>query len=135
MKLYFTFQYSSYCNFTIHSNIIAIALKDFNLAIDWLLNTEHPYQHLEEAILGAISSIDKSESPAGRAKRIFHAELHGRTLEYRQQMREKILATSLADLKRVGEKYLANQKPNTVIITDFSNREKAQALGLDVREI
>ncbi|WP_185236210.1 insulinase family protein [Teredinibacter franksiae] len=110
-------------------------LKDFNLAIDWLLNTEHPYQHLEEAILGAISSIDKSESPAGRAKRIFHAELHGRTLEYRQQMREKILGTSLADLKRVGEKYLANQKPNTVIITDFSNREKAQALGLDVREI
>lgn len=114
---------------------LADTLGDFDRSIEWLLGSNHNQQQLEEAILGTISAIDKSESPAGRAKRLFHAELHGRTRDYRQTMRERILSTTIEDLQRVGEKYLQPEKAHIAIITDFSNRERAIALGLNIKEL
>ncbi|WP_045859341.1 insulinase family protein [Teredinibacter purpureus] len=110
-------------------------LNDFDRAIDWMLSEKHSSQHLEEAILGIISSIDKSESPAGRAKRLFHADLHGRGIAYRQQMRERILNTTISDLQRVAETYLQSQSAHTVVISDYANRNKAEKLGLSVFDI
>lgn len=114
---------------------MAETLADFDNAVQWLLGRDHGYQPLEEAILGTISSMDKSESPAGRAKRLFHSELHGRNLAFRQQMRERILATTIVDLQRVGQTYLQPELAHTAIITDFSAREKAQSLGLEIIEL
>jgi len=110
-------------------------LDDFDRALDWMLDTKHQPQKLEEAVLGTISAIDKSESPAGRAKRLFHAELHGRDLSYRQRMRERILATTIDDLKRVTDNYLKQSQANVAVVTGFSNRDKAEALGLCIKEL
>ncbi|WP_028875994.1 insulinase family protein [Teredinibacter turnerae] len=114
---------------------LAETLSDFDNAVEWLLSTDHGYQPLEEAILGTISSIDKSESPAGRAKRLFHSELHGRNHAFRQQLRERVLATTVDDLKRVAQTYLQPDQANTAVITDFSSRETVAALGLDIIEL
>jgi len=110
-------------------------LSDFDRAVDWLLTEKHSPQALEEAILGTVSAIDKSESPAGRAKRLFHAELHGRTLEYRQTMRERILSTTVEDLKNVAQTYLQPDKANIAVVTDFTSKEKAAAMDLETLEI
>ena len=110
-------------------------LEDFDQSINWLLNETHTAQSLEEAILGVVSSLDKSESPAGRAKRCFHADLHGRTSEQRQVFRERILQTSIDDLKRVAEHYFVDKPCSTAIITDHSNKADAQSLNLDIHEL
>lgn len=91
-------------------------LDDFNLSIDWLLNTKHSADSLEQAILGIISGIDKPGSPAGMSIQAYHDQLFGRTPEHRNQSRQRILAVNISDLQRVGEQYLTG-KPRTALIT------------------
>ncbi len=110
-------------------------LNDFDQSIQWVLNTPIPWEKIEEAILGTISALDKTESPAGRAKREYHALLHGRTLEVRQRFREQVLATNDDAIKRVASLYLTEDKANTAVICDFSKRDKIRVLGLEEVEL
>lgn len=110
-------------------------LADFDRSIDWLMSTNLPWQAVEEAILGVISGIDKPDSPAGRAKRMYHNDLHGRTLALRQQFRERVLATRQEDLRRVVETYLAPEKANIAVITDHSKQEQIGKLGLETLKL
>ena len=41
-------------------------LDDFDKAIDWVLNNEHEYRQLEEAILGVVGSMDKPDRKSTR---------------------------------------------------------------------
>ncbi|WP_086932400.1 insulinase family protein [Agarilytica rhodophyticola] len=110
-------------------------LDDFDKALDWLAEQQSSEQKIEEAILGVISGLDKSESPAGRAKRCFHAELHGRTVAHRQKFRERVLNTTLEDLKRVAQTYLTPDKASTAVITSNGQRESAEKIGLEIVEL
>lgn len=101
-------------------------LEDFDQAIHWLVENEHPDNKLEEAIMGVISSIDKPGSPAGDAKQAFHNDLFGRTAEQRRRFRSRILAVSLDDLKRVAATYLLDKTASIALITDA---QKAQSLA------
>ncbi|MFK8019695.1 MAG: insulinase family protein [Pseudomonadales bacterium] len=94
-------------------------MNDFDGAVDWLLNTKHEWQSVEEAILGVVSSLDKPGSPAGEAKQQFHNELFGRTPEQRELFRSRILAVKADDLKAVGERWLS--KPEAASIAVVSN--------------
>ncbi len=107
-------------------------LNDFDKSIDWILNSKLEWQSVEEAILGVVSGIDKPDSPSGKAKRFYHADLHGRTLELRQQYRERILGTTIEDLRRVAETYLQPKHASTAIISDYSNEAQAKALNLEL---
>lgn len=110
---------------------IAETLNDFDGAIDWLLNSEHEYQPLEEAILGVISSLDKPSSPAGEAKQTFHAELFGRTREKREKFRQQVLEVKIDDLKRVAQTYLQPEKASIAVVTGSANSDAVKALGLE----
>ena len=54
-------------------------LDDFDKSIDWMLNNNHEWLQVEEAILGVIGTMDKPGSPSGEARHTFHNNLHGRT--------------------------------------------------------
>ncbi|MBF0470911.1 MAG: insulinase family protein [Gammaproteobacteria bacterium] len=95
-------------------------LLDFDNAIHWLLENQHPQRLLEEAILGVIASIDKPGSPAGEAASTFFATLHGRTPEQRRLFRQKVLGVTMEDLLRVTERYLQPQHANTAVVTSPS---------------
>ncbi len=110
-------------------------LNDFNAAIEWLMNEDHASSKVEEAILGVISSLDKSESPSGRAKRSFHAELHGRTTANRQIFRERVLSTTIDDLRRVASTYLVPEKASTAVITNNQKLDSVKNIGLDIQEL
>ncbi|WP_370978541.1 insulinase family protein [Agaribacterium sp. ZY112] len=114
---------------------LAATLDDFDQSINWLTSTKHDATKLEEAILGTVSSLDRSESPAGRAKRCFHSELHGRSLELRQQYRERILSTNLDDLVRVAQHYLSPEKANTAVVCGEAQKQEAQDLNLEIEEL
>ncbi|PCK09073.1 MAG: peptidase M16 [Alteromonadaceae bacterium] len=110
-------------------------LNDFDQAIDWLSSSPIVATKLEEAILGIVSSIDKSESPAGRAKRCFHSQLHGRTADVRQDYRERILATTGEDLQRVAALYLQPKLAHVAVISDHSQKEHLEALGMTIKTL
>lgn len=106
-------------------------LADFDRAIDWAANTDHNWQSVEEAILGVVSSLDKPDSPAGGAKRDFHAMLNGRTLATRQRFRERLLNVDASALQRVTAQYLTPDAAHCCVISSADNRDKVQQLGLD----
>ena len=114
-------------------------LQDFDASVMWLLETAHERQPLEEAILGVIGSLDRPSSPAGEAKRHFHDRLFGRTHEQREQFRQRILAVTLDDLRRVAETYLRPELASTAVISNSSQLQAlpdlAERLELTVEEL
>jgi len=101
-------------------------LDDFQASIRWLLDSTHDARPLEEAILGVISSLDKPHSPAGEASSSYYNALYGRDANTYHQLRKKVLAITLEDLKRVAEKYLLtdnNALNATAIVTNSTTLE------------
>jgi Zn-dependent M16 (insulinase) family peptidase len=107
-------------------------LDDFDRAIEWMLNNKHEWRQLEEAILGVIGAMDKPGSPYGEARHDFHNNLHGRSREKLQAARQRVLAVTLDDLRRVTENYLQADKASTAVITSAATYEQLGDLGLEV---
>lgn len=108
-------------------------LADFDESLVWLQTTDHPWQAVEEAILGVIGSIDKPGSPAGEAKSTYQAELFGRTREKREEFRNRVLAVTAADLKRVAKTYLEPEKASIALVTHAGQKELVEQLGLAIK--
>ena len=108
-------------------------LADFDASLEWLQTTDHQWQAVEEAILGVIGSIDKPGSPAGEAKSTYQAELFGRTREKREQFRNRVLAVTADDLKRVATIYLQAQKASIAVVTHAGQKELVEQLGLSIK--
>jgi hypothetical protein len=110
-------------------------LDDFHNSIDWLLNTHHSADSLEQAILGIISGIDKPGSPAGMAIQAYYDQLFARTPEHRNAYRQRILAVTIADLKRVGEIYLSKTPRTAVITHQAAWQQFAGASAFDTQQL
>lgn len=114
-------------------------LADFDAAIQWLLNKDHPWRVVEESILGVISSLDKPASPAGTAKRHFHNTLFGRTPEQHSAFRDAVLQVKQADLKRVAEQYLQPDNASVGVITHKGEQDNYQpicdALEMEIKQL
>ncbi len=122
----------AFCFYTYRDPRIEATLKDFDRAIEWMLNEKHTERQLEEALLGVISGLDKPKSPAGEARTSFYNQLHGRTPEQRQAFREGLLAVTLQDLKTVAEKYLRPEGAHTAIVSHAGARADLEKLGLSI---
>ncbi|HAS51521.1 MAG TPA: peptidase M16 [Gammaproteobacteria bacterium] len=97
---------------------LADTLADFDRALDWLRTFDHPARTLEEAILGVVAAIDKPGSPAGEAISAFFGTLFNRTPEQRRAYRQRILAVTLEDLKRVAAAYLQPERAHCAVLSD-----------------
>jgi Zn-dependent M16 (insulinase) family peptidase len=107
-------------------------LDDFDRAVDWVLNEPHEWQQIEEAILGVISSMDRSTSPAGAARQAFFNELFGRDRAHRMAFRERVLNVNLEQLQEVATRYL---KPELASVGVVSHREANVPEGLKVENL
>ncbi|MBZ2167621.1 insulinase family protein [Marinobacter sp. F4216] len=114
---------------------LAETLDDFDKALEWLHTEEHGHQELEESILGVIGQLDKPRSPAGAARHAFHNKLFGRSPEQRARFRERVLATTLEDLKRVASTWLVPEKASIAVVTSPDNRKVVEELGLAIEEM
>ncbi len=114
-------------------------LDDFDKSIAWLLEKDHEWRVVEEAILGVISSIDKPSSPAGTAKLHFHNNLFGRTPEYHSAFRDAVLSVTQADLKRVAEKYLRPEQASIGVIShkgeEANYKSVCDSLNLNIEQL
>ncbi|MDN5510705.1 insulinase family protein [Acinetobacter sp.] len=114
---------------------LAETFKDFEASIQWLLNSEHKPHQLEEAILGLVASMDKPGSPAGEAISACYALLHARTPAVRKQLRARLLAVTLDDLKRVAEQYLVQQTPVKAVVAPVAKRDALIELGFNIQQV
>ncbi|MDV2081215.1 insulinase family protein [Marinobacter xestospongiae] len=110
-------------------------LTDFDQALDWLQTEDHDPQALEESILGVIGQLDKPRSPAGEARHAFQNRLFGRTPEQQARFRERVLAVTMDDLKRVANTWLTPEKASIAVVTSADRRAEAEALGLSIEEL
>lgn len=114
---------------------LADTLADFDGSVDWMLNETHHDRLVEEAILGVISSMDRSVSPAGAARQDYYNNLFGHSRESRMAFRKAVLATTLADLKRVARQYLKPELASIGVVSNTGQRELAASLGLTVKPL
>jgi len=105
----------------------------FKSAIEWS-KTSISHQHLEEAILGVVSSIDKPLSPVGEAKNDFNFNLENISTKERLEIRQRVINCSIEDLIRVSEKYLTKDSKRSILAGE-AYREEASSLGLTLREV
>jgi Zn-dependent M16 (insulinase) family peptidase len=105
-------------------------LEDFTRAVEWVLETDHQPRQLEEAILGVIASMDKPSSPAGEAKRTFFNNLFGRDLEYLTRSRQRVLAVTIDDLRRVADTWLTADNASVGVVSNSVNLDKSQHQNL-----
>ena len=105
----------------------------FKEAIEWS-KTSISEQHLEEAILGVVSSIDKPLSPVGEAKNDFNFNLENISTKQRLEMRQRVINCSIDDLVRVSEKYLTKDS-NKSILAGEAYKDEASSLELILREV
>ena len=105
----------------------------FEDAISWA-KTSINEQHLEEAILGVVSSIDKPLSPVGEAKNDFNFNLEKINIEERLAFRQRIINCSIEDLVRVNEKYLTKESKRSILAGE-SFKNQAMELKLEILEV
>ena len=105
----------------------------FEDAISWA-KTSINEQHLEEAILGVVSSIDKPMSPVGEAKNDFNFNLEDINIDDRLAFRQRIINCSIEDLVRVNEKYLTKESKRSILAGE-SFKDQAKELKLEVLEV
>ncbi len=105
-------------------------LADFDRSLDWVVSGSHGEHQLEEAILGVIASLDKPSSPAGEAKQAYYNHLFGRDLELRKRFRQRVLDTSMEDLRNAVSTYFDPEKASIGIISNVESAERLSALDL-----
>ncbi len=105
----------------------------FEDAISWA-KTSINKQHLEEAILGVVSSIDKPLSPVGEAKNDFNFNLEDINIDDRLAFRQRIINCSIEDLVRVNEKYLTKESKRSILAGE-SFKDQAKELKLEILEV
>jgi hypothetical protein len=110
-------------------------LADFDLSIEWMLNGTHSNGSLEESIIGVIAAMDKPSSPAGEATQAFYNKLFGRKLQDRILFRERVLATTLDDLRRVTEQYLYQVTHSTGVIGSSKSVQHLSRNGFAVEKM
>ena len=109
--------------------------QDFEASLNWLMTAPQQPHQLEEAILGLVASMDKPGSPAGEAISACYALLHQRSPAFRTELRARILAVTLDDLKRVVAQYLLNQKVTKAVVAPFAKREQLEQLGFEIKQV
>jgi Zn-dependent M16 (insulinase) family peptidase len=107
--------------------------SEFNNAREWSLKNI-TNAHLDEGVLGVISSIDKPMSPYGEAMSDFMSELDHRTQEDRLLFRNKVKECSIDDLIRVSKKYLFNESKKSIIAGE-SFQDEIKDLGFNLKNI
>ncbi|MEO5347771.1 MAG: peptidase M16, partial [Magnetococcus sp. YQC-9] len=99
-------------------------LADFQHSLEWLMAGKAEARALEEAILGMIGVIDRPGSPAGEAKRAFHDALYGRYPVVRRAFRQRVMAVTEEELRRVAGIYLAPEAAGYGLVTNSEVMER-----------
>lgn len=110
-------------------------LSDFDRALNWIMSEEATQSNVDEAILNVISAMDKPGSPAGEARKAFYQSLYGRTHDFRMTYRQGVLETTLADCRRVAQRYLLPEKASVAVLTSSGQVASLKDQGFEIHTL
>lgn len=113
----------------------AETFADYDAAIAWAADGQFTPEHLEEAVLGVIGSLDKPGSPAGEALSAYQNELHDRSPEIRRAYRQRILSVTLDDVQQVVQTYLINKPCHEAVVGPASLEKESYFANFDVNRV
>lgn len=116
----FSFIYGSYTFHSYRDPHIAKTLEVFDEAISTIAKGQIDDREIEEAKFGVIQQFDTPIAPGNRAITAYSWRKTGRTLEMRQNFREKLLALTPKQVQKAVEEELFFKKGVTV---SFANKE------------
>ena len=79
--------------------------------------------------------MDKPGSPAGEAVKSCFNELHHRDKAWQQNLRAKILAVSIDDLKHVAQKYLKNKPSHQAVLAPIEQELALIDMGFKIKKL
>ena len=101
---------------------IASSLTAFNKAVKDLLSEGIEAQDLEEAKLEMIQTLDMPVSPGSRGDLAYGWLAEGKTINLRQNFRNRVLTTTEIDVIEVIKKYIQPKLPSAIIAV-FASKE------------
>ncbi|GAB4815027.1 hypothetical protein N2152v2_002073 [Parachlorella kessleri] len=137
--------YGGFCDFDSHSGMFTYSsYRDPNLlktvdvydgTVDFLRGLELTRDELDKAIIGTIGDIDAYQLPDAKGRTAFMRHLLGVSDEERQQRRDEILGTSMADFHRFADALAAVKEQGRVVaVTSADKLQAAQAERPDLFE-
>lgn len=110
-------------------------LEDFTSSIHWARTGDFNDEHVEQSILGVVSSLDRPGSPAGEVKTAYQNQLFSRTDQFRRRYRERLLSVSKDEVIRVAEQYFDSENRSEAVVTSGDNAERLFSDGFQQYKI
>tara|TARA_B100001173_G_scaffold36335_1_gene28157 strand:+ start:4034 stop:6901 length:2868 start_codon:yes stop_codon:yes gene_type:complete len=107
--------------------------NDFAKSREWALKNITA-EHLEEGVLGVISSIDKPLSPYGEAMNDFSNTLDNKDKDKRLHFRSRVKDCTVNELVNVAGKYLFNESKKSLIAGE-SYIDEIKKLNFEIKNI
>lgn len=102
----------------------------FENALSWVTGGDIEGEALKEAILGACGDVDPLESPDIKGRRESTNRSTGFTREERERFKQRLLAVTADDLRRVASAYLSGGAQATVAGADLIEAARKERAGL-----
>ena len=107
--------------------------NDFAKSREWALKNITA-EHLEEGVLGVISSIDKPLSPYGEAMNDFSNTLDNKDKDKRLHFRSRVKDCTVNELVNVAGKYLFNESKKSLIAGE-NHIDEIKKLNFEIKNI
>jgi hypothetical protein len=125
-----TFYFGSYRD----PNIVR-TYEVYDRAVKWVAGEPIDPEALKEAILGACGDVDPLESPDIKGRREATNRLTGFTREERERFKQRLLAVTADDLRRVASAYLTVAHPVQATVAGPDLVEAARKERPDLFEV
>ena len=104
----------------------------FDQAVRWIVDDDIDAEGLKEAILGSCGDVDPLESPDIKGRREATNRVTGFTREARERFKQRLLAVTTDDLRRVARAYLLSSPAaqTTVAGPDMVEAARKERPGL-----
>lgn len=106
--------------------------RDFERAVHWVIDSALVREHVEEAIIGVVSDLDKPQSPYDEALHAWRMRERGVTQEIRVAFRKGVLECTEEQLRAVARKYLLGVTPSRAA---FAGDSVTDLGGLEVLDL
>lgn len=118
--------YGGFCRFAPESGVFTFlsyrdpnvkeTVDNYDKAAEYLKTLDATDGEVAQAVIGAVGDLDRPMQPDQKGFVSMQQYLAGETAEERQQRRDELLATKLADFKEMGERLEAMRETATATV-------------------
>jgi len=137
--------YGAYCRYDYLSGFFSFlsyrdphirsTIKTYLGAKEFISTFSFSENNIKEAVLMALSEIDRPVSPRVEAERHFLWEQIGLKAGWREKLRQEILLINANDLKKMAEKYLTSGVDDYSVVVVSAEEKLKGVLGIEIERL